>query len=120
MRFTLERPTLFFSHCHCASCRRAHAAPLVSWTAVPAARFRWRAEATLRAYASSHHATRSFCGRCGTQVHYVSTEWPDKVYVPVATLDGLPDQPPDGHVNSAEAVDWLILGDGLPRDPGLG
>ena len=121
VRFELTPPTDFFSHCHCESCRRAHAAPFVSWTGVLEHRFRWVAGADkLRGYRSSHHATRTFCTVCGTRVSYVSTEWPGKVYVPVATLLDPMDREPESHIHIGEAVPWCVLGDSLPRHQGFG
>jgi hypothetical protein len=116
----LGGPLLFLSHCHCASCRRAHAAAFVSWTAVPNERFEVVAGAEeLRAYRSSEHATRTFCGVCGTSLSYVSTDWPGKTYVPAALIEGPLGVAPDGHVNTAERVPWLDIADGLPQHRGL-
>ena len=118
-RFEIELPTLFFSHCHCSFCRRAHAAAFVSWTAVPAERFRWLCRDTLVGYRSSDPVTRSFCERCGTQLHYVSKVLPGKVYMPVAVLDSPMDRDPESHVNFVEAVSYVTLGDDLPRHDGF-
>jgi hypothetical protein len=121
VRFELMPPTDFFSHCHCASCRRAHGAAFVSWTSVPEKRFRWASgEDQVVGFASSDHATRTFCRRCGTRVTYVSTEWPGTVYVPVATLLDPMDRAPESHVNVREAVSWCALGDTLPRHDDFG
>lgn len=113
VRLVLTPPTVFASHCHCESCRRSHAAPLVTWTAVAEAAFTVASGAELLvAYASSPGVTRSFCGRCGTQLVYRMAGL-DRVYVPVAVLDRT-DRPIEGHVSYEERVSWLAGLESLP------
>lgn len=113
VRLALVPPTVFVSHCHCESCRRAHAAAFVTWTAVSEAAFTVeRGVDALTAYGSSPGVTRSFCGRCGTQLIY-RMEGLDRVYVPVAVLEGI-DQLPDSHVSYEERVAWLAGVETLP------
>lgn len=113
VRLVLHLPTVFVSHCHCESCRRAHAAAFVTWTAVPEAAFDVAAGAEhLVGYGSSPGVTRSFCGRCGTPLLYRMAGL-DRVYVPVAVLDGI-DRLPDGHVSYEEHVPWLAGVERLP------
>jgi hypothetical protein len=110
----LAPPTLFASYCHCASCRRAHAAPFVAWTAVPNERFRLvQGRDAVASYASSPGVSRAFCGRCGTPVWYRGEAAPDRIYVPVAVLDRL-DRPLDSHVSYEERPAWAA---GLQRLP---
>lgn len=120
---SLKRPTLLCVHCHCESCRRAHAAAFVTWTAVPEAQFRVvQGEKEVTRYQSSHGAYRCFCKRCGTTMFSYYTEhsptFADSagiIYVPAAVLlDGL-DQAPTKHLSFEEHVPWLELADGLPR-----
>lgn len=108
---TLTPPTDFVSHCHCASCRRAHAAAFVTWTSVPTDRFAMIG--TPRDFESSPGVRRSFCPICGTQVIYRAESTPDRVYVPVAILDGI-DQLPDSHVSYEERASWLDHPESLP------
>lgn len=111
--FALTPPTEFVSHCHCATCRRVHGAPFVTWTAVVPAAYHLRAGAdVLRGFASSPGVTRRFCGRCGSPVAYVA-EGVDKVYVPAALLDRL-DRAPDSHVSFEERAPWLEGVEALP------
>src|SRR5262245_2590783 len=59
VQLELVPPTLFASYCHCESCRRAHAAPFVAWTAVPCTAFRSIAdEAAITEHASSPGVVR--------------------------------------------------------------
>jgi hypothetical protein len=110
---TLRPPTLFASHCHCRTCRTVHAAPLVTWTAVPVDALSVDGEGALRWYASSPGVRRGFCGTCGSPLLYRGADAPDRVYVPVAVLDGL-DRPVDAHVSYEEHVPWLEGAEHLP------
>jgi hypothetical protein len=119
----LTPPTDFCSHCHCQSCRRAHGAPLVTWTGVGADQLRFVCgEDNLERYQSSPGTYRCFCRTCGTSMVCYYTEdsrtfgsLAGKMYVPVAVLTDPIDQPPDGHVSFEEHVDWFDFDDGLPR-----
>lgn len=113
VRVAGDGPTLFASHCHCETCRRTHAAAFVTWTAWPVERLRVLGAGSLRHHASSPGVTRSFCGTCGTPMTFRGVDAPDRVYVPVAVLDGL-DRPVDAHVSYEEHAPWL---EGLERLP---
>ncbi|HSN46796.1 MAG TPA: GFA family protein, partial [Casimicrobiaceae bacterium] len=40
VRFIARFPSRFCCHCHCESCRRAHAAAFVTWVGFPSAQVR--------------------------------------------------------------------------------
>ncbi len=123
VKLDLTPPTDFASHCHCESCRRAHAAAFVTWTGVPDARLTIVAgEALLTRYESSPGAFRCFCRRCGTSMlTYYSAAHAEhggatgRAYVPVAVLADPPDRQPTSHVSFEERVDWFPFDDALPR-----
>jgi hypothetical protein len=116
VRFFVEFPTRFFAHCHCEDCRRAHGAAFVSWVGVPLAQFSIDAGADdLARYDSSSDAWRQFCRRCGTTLTFAGERWPGEVHVVAANLDGPLDRAPAAHVYADRAVDWVTLGDTLPR-----
>lgn len=114
IRFRTSAPTLFASHCHCETCRRAHAAPFVTWTAVPAGALELDGRDALRLYGSSPGVTRSFCGTCGTPLFFWSIDAPDRVYLPVASLTTTLDRPLDGHVSYEEHATWVEGLEALP------
>lgn len=128
VRFTLTPPTAFHSHCHCRSCRLAHGAPYVTWTAVPVERFALDAGAeALRWYRSSATIEWGFCGVCGSSMLYraVATGHPEapdpgRVYVAAASLVDPMDRPPAAHVSFEERLPHTVPGDGLPRYRGKG
>jgi hypothetical protein len=104
VRVRLRLPLLFASHCHCESCRRAHSAPFVTWTAVPPERL--ERDGTLVSYASSPGVERHFCPTCGSQMLFTAAGV-DRVYVPVAALDAGCPIPVDSHVSIEERPTWV-------------
>jgi len=122
--FEVTLPTSVCAHCHCSQCRRAHGAAFVTWFTLP--RSQWRMTAgsdQLRRYRSSEHATRSFCGRCGSSLFFETERDPDRVDIVLANLHADLDRPPQLHIHVDDRVPWVELADSLPRvggDPGLG
>jgi len=116
-------PTLFCAHCHCESCRRAHAAAFVTWTAVDESAFRIvKGEDHIRRYESSEGAFRCFCSHCGTSLftyytsrHRTFGDEAGRIYVPVAVVEGPLDRLPSSHVSFEEHVPWFDFSDALPR-----
>ena len=102
--------------CHCATCRRASGAPLVAWSAFPAAGFNFTRGVAAR-YASSPGVERTFCGRCGTQLTYQRWEAPDTVDLTLASLDDPEAVLPEDHTWTASRLCWIKLSDGLPTYP---
>lgn len=123
IRIQITPPTEFCSHCHCESCRRAHAAALVTWTGVDEAQLHIvQGEDKLERYESSVGTYRCFCRICGTSmVSYYTAQSPTfgdsagKMYVPVAVLTTPLDRTPDSHVSFEEHVEWFEFADELPR-----
>lgn len=121
VRYVVSGPISDSTNCHCNACRRASGAPFVSWFSVPrhALVFTARAgeppganEGVERA--SSEHAHRRFCPRCGTALTFRSSETPDEIDVTTASLDDPSAVPPSDHTFTESALSWVELGD-LPR-----
>jgi hypothetical protein len=98
--------------CHCAECRRASGAPSLPWVQVPPSRFRITCGAA-KAYASSPHATRWFCGDCGTPL-YMTDDAGRSIGITLGTLDQPEAVRPTVHGWISERVSWAALED-LPR-----
>lgn len=116
VRYAAPTPTLFCAHCHCRWCRAAHGAAFVTWFGVPESVLSLRSGGDLvRWYQSSVQSRRGFCSRCGTTLLYASSLSPGEMHVALATTDGPIDRRPQGHVFFDHRVDWIELGDALPR-----
>jgi hypothetical protein len=100
-------------YCHCAQCRRASGAPVVAWVQVSPDRFRVTA-GQARAFASSTHSTRWFCGACGSHL-YMTDAIGRSIGVTLATLDKPGAVLPTVHGWESERIPWFEVKDRLPR-----
>lgn len=101
-------------YCHCRSCRKATGAPIMSWAGVARASLR-----TLRGapstYVSSPGVERGFCARCGTSLTIWSEEFPEEIYVAIASFDDSEGFAPEIHIWREDRLGWLETADDLPR-----
>lgn len=119
IRFEIDFPTEFVSHCHCQSCRKSHGSAFVTWTAVLHERFRYiSGKDKIRRYQSSRAVTWLFCEVCGTSLFYEHADSPHKFYITVANIEGPLDRQPEAHVSYEEHVPWFNFHDDLPRQHG--
>lgn len=102
--------------CHCRTCQRAHAAPMVAFFSVKAADFRLLS-GELADYASSDHAVRRFCPKCGSQLLFDDARYPDEIDIATASLDDPAAVPPAFHIWASRRIPWVKLDDGLPVHP---
>jgi hypothetical protein len=108
VRFVAAFPTRFVAHCHCESCRRAHAAAFVTWAGFRHEQVRvLQGAGELATHESSPGTVRRFCRRCGTKLFFESAKWPGETHVPLAAFDDPLDRAPQGHAFAAEHVSWL-------------
>jgi len=116
--FSFDFPSKWVAHCHCSMCRRAHGAAFVTWVGVadPQARID-DPQGVLRWHASSPGAERGFCGTCGSTMFFRSARWPGEIHITLAHVAGPVDRQPQAHVFWDTHVDWVTLGDDLPRKP---
>ncbi|EON66195.1 hypothetical protein W97_05588 [Coniosporium apollinis CBS 100218] len=102
--------------CACDSCRLAAGAQLVPWAYVSKGHITQAngepfevTFGTLKAYRSSPGATRTFCGTCGAQCHYVR-DGEDIVDISVGLLDA------ESGTRVEEWLDWQTEKLGYPED----
>jgi len=99
--------------CHCQSCRRVAAAPVVAWITFPIAEFR-----LLRGHPSEFHSSepvrRTFCAVCGTPLTYEHRDGGGFVDVTTCSLDDVNLFPPTHHSWLSHDIAWVRFGDGLP------
>ena len=114
LRFEARGKPLWVTHCHCRSCRRNTGTAFVTFVGYKREQFRI-VKGTPQSYASSPGVVRSFCGTCGTPLHYAAERWPGEVHLYVSTLDRSEAFEPKAHIHVGEQLPWLHLDDGLPR-----
>jgi hypothetical protein len=99
--------------CHCRTCRRVAAAPVVAWVTFANAAFMW-----LRGQPSAFHSTepvrRTFCPSCGTPLTYEHRDSGGFVDVTTCSLDDPNLFPPTHHSWLSHDLAWVRFGDGLP------
>jgi len=117
VRYRIAAPLADIAHCHCGMCRRATGGIVTTWVTVPLDAFAWEGEAP-RAYDSSAHTRRWFCGGCGAQLALHTQRAPAGIDVTVATLDAPQDHPATRHIWYADRLPWLHLDPELPHEPG--
>ncbi len=100
----LDMPIL---HCHCTTCRKAHAAPFAPTAGVYREHFRWlKGEEELSFYESSPGKLRYFCSVCGSHLVASRASQPH-VVLRVATLDETPQADSQAHIWVSQDVSWL-------------
>ncbi len=104
------------SHCHCSMCRKAHGAAFGSYSRVRHADFAWLAGADrVVSYESSPGVSRTFCGRCGSTLQYITTNRPESFALALGTVDDDPRIRPSHHMFVGSKAPWYEIGDSLPR-----
>lgn len=102
-------------HCHCRSCRKAHAATFAPTVGVRHEHFRWVQGADkVTGFQSSPGKTRKFCSVCGSHLIAQRDGHPN-VLLRLATLDDAPPQHPSMHIWMSQEVPWLRDGEDTPH-----
>ncbi len=116
IRFAVDLPVKWVAHCHCDICKQIHGAPVTTWVGSEADRFHLLAGTEqLTWYASTEAGERARCQTCGTQLFFRSPRWPDEIHITRTSFRGPVGKEPGGHAYFDRHVDWLNLGDELPR-----
>jgi ADP-ribosyl-[dinitrogen reductase] hydrolase len=113
IKYEIDSIDMPIGHCHCSTCRKAHAALACSSAGVQRVNFRWlNGQDRLSTFASSPGKLRHFCSVCGS--HLVA-ERPGQahVIVRVATLDEDPGVTPQSQIWTSHDVPWLKY-EGVP------
>ena len=107
-------PSRFCAHCYCESCRRTHAAGVVTWIGFPRAQVTIaKGEELLRDYLSSEGTHRRYCGRCGTRMTFESGrgKWAEEVHLPLAVFATPVDREPHANAFAEERPPWAPFHD---------
>jgi len=101
-------------HCHCDSCRRNCASPMVSYFGVPRTAYRFTGAAPA-VFESSPGVRRLFCSHCGTQMAYDADRFKHEIHFYAASLIEPENYEPEFHVHYGEQLSWLTVTDDLPK-----
>ena len=100
--------------CHCLSCRRSAASPVVAWVTFPKDALRFtRGQPSV--FHSSAPVRRTFCPSCGTPLTYEHTARALEIDVTTCSLDDPEAFPPTYHAWLHDDLSWLRFGDDLER-----
>jgi hypothetical protein len=113
IRYRVEGQPTNTMICHCRTCRRVAAAPVVAWVTFPASRFELL-EGHPAEFRSSPPVRRTFCAACGTPLTYEHGDAGGYVDVTTCSLDNSELFPPTHHSWLSHDIAWLRFGDGLP------
>jgi len=118
VRYRITGDPVVTAICHCTSCRRANAAPVVAWTMYQQDQVVFLA-APPTIYESSPGARRGFCPRCGTQISFTGDLLPGLIDITVGSLDRPEDVAPMFHIWDSKRLPWVEFADALPRHAGF-
>jgi hypothetical protein len=113
LRFRVSAAPLDSGYCHCRMCQKNSGAPVVAWTTFPIANFSWIAGEPGR-YASSAHAMRDFCAKCGSYLAFTSTKSAAEISVNTASFDDPGAFAPRKHIFVESRIAWFNIADQLP------
>lgn len=113
IRYDVTGPLRDVIYCHCQQCRRT-SGHFVAATACARKDLSLREDACLRWYASSDRARRGFCKLCGSSLFWDALDH-DTISIMAGTLDGPTRLTAVRHIHVADAGDYYVLNDGLPR-----
>lgn len=116
VRYRFSEMPLFSSICHCATCRRASAAPTVAWLTVKRAQFQILSGSP-QIYRSSQGVVRQFCRACGSQLLYENTASPGTIDIATVSLDNPNAFPPTMEVWLEHRIPWQMRSESLRQYP---
>ena len=99
--------------CHCQTCRRVAASPVVAWVTFPTAQFELL-QGQPMVFRSSQPVRRTFCGTCVTPLTYENEDSVGFVDITTCSLDDPESFPPTHHSWLSHDLAWVRFGDGLP------
>lgn len=107
VRYRLHSAPSRLSDCHCIDCRRASAAPFVTWGEVA----RNDIELLFGELRKISHAgrLRSFASCCGTPLFFQNDESSQSIDVTIASLDHPESYPPVVAIWTEDRLPWVTL-----------
>ena len=115
VKFNINKPTLWCSHCHCSMCQRSHGAGVVTWVGCDDDSVEIDdGKSKLQWFKSSVDAERGFCSNCASSLFFRSSQWPGELHIARALVSGELDREPASHAFYDTHVDWMSMADQLP------
>ncbi|MDQ3198625.1 MAG: GFA family protein [Verrucomicrobiota bacterium] len=107
VRYRLRREPARLSDCHCIDCRRASAAPFVTWGEIAGEDI----EMLSGELRKVHHAgrLRSFAACCGTPLFFQEDEGSPKIEVTILALDRPDKLSPTAAIWTEDRLPWVSL-----------
>jgi len=103
------------THCHCQTCRKAHASAFSSVTSVKLADLKFTAgKDLLKFHESSAGKKRYFCSSCGSQI-YARRNDQNHYVLRMGTIDGDPGIRPTRHIFTRYKAPWYNIHDDIPE-----
>jgi len=106
VRYQFSSPPSSSTICHCNDCRRASGSHSVAWLGVPIKNFSI-AKGSPKSFQFSPHATRTFCGDCGTTLTYKTSNRSNEIDVTTGSLDDPERFPPNNQVFEEHKLSWV-------------
>lgn len=114
VHYTLKNGIDEIIHCHCGTCRKAHASAFSSVAKVMDADFRIdQGDELLKSFESSPGKLRYFCRNCGSQIYAKKAGTPHLV-LRMGTLDDDPKAPERSHIWVSDKAPWYQINSDLP------
>ena len=112
VRYRLRTEPVELSDCHCIDCRRASAAPFVTWGAV----HRDEIELLSGELRRVQHAgrLRSFAACCGTPLFFQEDAASESIDVTIASLDHPESYSPEAAIWTEDRLPWAVLNPSHP------
>lgn len=120
VRFEVSEPLVGALFCHCKRCQRrtGTGVSVTALTATGSHRIVAGTELVATWDPGDGGYIKAFCSRCGSQLHTVSADDPDRLAIRVGALDEDPGTRPGAHQFVTYAAPWApVPDDGLPRFP---
>ena len=106
--YSVDGPVESASHCYCTMCQKQHGAAAGTYANIARADLHIERDADLiTEYASSDHARRAFCGRCGSTLFWRSDQTPERIAVTLGTLDQPFTEPVEIELHTESKPTWL-------------
>lgn len=108
IRFVAKGDATHSTVCHCSNCRRAAGAQSIAFVTVPSLDFEFTQGKPVT-FLTETNALRTFCGRCGSSLTYVSHTRKQEVDIHTACVDQPENYPPNKDFFPDEKLSWVPL-----------